>query len=77
MPHLNTCLQTPQMVLISMDDSVNQNNYDSYRKVFEGRKNPNNCPIHGTFFIAHEYSNYQLIQQLHHDGHEIGTYSIR
>jgi len=59
-----------------MDDSVNQNNYDSYRKVFEGRKNPNNCPIHGTFFIAHEYSNYQLIQQLHHDGHEIGTYSI-
>jgi len=68
--------ETPQMVIISMDDAVNQNNYDSYRKVFDGRKNPNNCPIRGTFFLAHEYTNYQMVQQLHYDGHEIGTYSV-
>ena len=51
----------------------------SYSRVFSfvGRKNPNNCPIHGTFFIDHEYTNYQMVQQLHYDGHEIGTYSLR
>ncbi len=51
-----------------MDDSINQNNFDSYRKVFAGRKNPNDCPIRGTFFVAHEYTNYQMVQQLHYDG---------
>ena len=53
-----------------MDDSINQNNYESYRKVFAGRKNPNNCPITGTFFVAHEYTNYQMVQQLHYDGEQ-------
>jgi len=31
-----------------MDDSINQNNFESYRKVFAGRKNPNDCPIRGS-----------------------------
>ena len=65
------------MVIISMDDTVNANNYNNYRKVFQGRTNPNNCPVRGTFFVAHEYSNYQMIQELHYEGHEIATYSIR
>lgn len=60
-----------------MGDSINQNNYNSYRKVFENRKNPNGCPVRGTFFLSHEYSNYQMIQQLHHEGHEIAVSSIR
>lgn len=67
---------TPQMVIISMDDTLNALNYKSYRKLFEGRTNPNKCPIRGTFFIAHEYSDYQMIQELHYEGHEIATYSI-
>ena len=45
--------------------------------MFDGRLNPNGCPIRGTFFVAHEYSNYQLIQQAHYEGHEIATYSVR
>ena len=69
-------MQTPQMVVISMDDSLNQNNFASYRAVFNGRKNPNGCPIRGTFFLSHEYSNYNMIQQLYFDGHEIATYSV-
>ncbi|XP_057377397.1 LOW QUALITY PROTEIN: chitin deacetylase 1-like [Daphnia carinata] len=68
--------EIPQMVLISMSDTVNSNNYVDFHKVFEKRLNPNGCPIFGTFFVAHEFSNYQNIQQLHHEGHEIATYSI-
>jgi len=68
--------KTPQMVLISMDDSVNHANFDSYKNVFKGRKNPNNCPIRGTFFLSHEYSNYKMIQDLFYEGHEIATYSV-
>ena len=45
--------------------------------MFDGRLNPNGCPIRGTFFVAHEYSSYQLIQQAHYEGHEIATYSVR
>jgi len=67
--------QIPQMVIISMDDTVNANNYENYRKVFQGRTNPNSCPIRGTFFVAHEYSSYPMIQELHYEGHEIATYS--
>lgn len=59
-----------------MDDSVNHANFDSYKNVFKGRKNPNNCPIRGTFFLSHEYSNYKMIQDLFYEGHEIATYSV-
>lgn len=48
--------QTPQMILLTFDGAVNLNNFDLYKKVFDGkRKNPNGCDIKGTFFISHEY----------------------
>lgn len=60
------------MIMLTFDGAVNLNNFDHYKKVFNGKlKNPNGCPIRGTFFIAHEYSNYVQIQSLAHDGHEV------
>lgn len=48
--------QIPQIILLTFDGAVNINNYEHYKKVFNGkRKNPNDCDITGTFFIAHEY----------------------
>lgn len=48
--------QTPQIILLTFDGAVNLNNFDKYKKVFNGkRKNPNGCDIRGTFFVAHEY----------------------
>ncbi|KAK2713074.1 hypothetical protein QYM36_011685 [Artemia franciscana] len=64
------------MILITFDDAINELNIKSYRKVFANRTNPNGCPIGGTFFVAHEYTNYQMVQQLHSEGHEIGVYSV-
>ena len=27
-------------------------------------KNPNGCPIHGTFYVSHQYTNYAMVQKL-------------
>ncbi|XP_055711943.1 chitin deacetylase 1 [Phlebotomus papatasi] len=68
---------TPQMIILTFDGAVNLNNFEHYRKVFNGkRKNPNGCPIKGTFFISHEYSNYQQVQTLASEGHEMATETI-
>ena len=70
-------LQTPQMILLTFDGAVNHNNVDHYQAIFDkDRLNPNNCPIKGTFFISHEYCNYNMVQNFAHDGHEIATETI-
>lgn len=69
--------KTPQMILMTFDGAVNVNNYDHYTNVFTpNRTNPNGCPIRGTFFISHEYSNYEQIQRLHYEGHELAVETI-
>lgn len=42
----------------------------------DDRRNPNNCPIRGTFFVSHEYTNYRDVQYLWNVGHEIAVHSI-
>lgn len=69
--------ETPQLVLITFEDSVN----DVHNKVFEmifnsSRKNPNGCEIRATFFISHEWTDYSLVQNLYSDGHEIASHTI-
>jgi hypothetical protein len=39
----------PQMITITFDDAINNNNIDLYREMFNGkRKNPNGCDIKST-----------------------------
>ena len=68
----------PQMVTITFDDAVNSENWDIYiKKLFSpSRKNPNGCPIHGTFYVSHEYTNYAMVHKLANLGHEIAVHSI-
>ncbi|XP_011064867.1 PREDICTED: uncharacterized protein LOC105152345 [Acromyrmex echinatior] len=69
--------ETPQMIIMTFDGAINHNNFDHYQKIFtQDRLNPNNCPLRGTFFISHEYCNYNMVQSLAHDGHEIATETI-
>ena len=69
--------ETPQMVILTFDDAVNNENWEIYQKVFmENRTNGNGCPIRGTFFLSHEYTNYRDVQKLWNDGHEIAVHSI-
>merc|ERR1712062_81403 len=76
-PAGSNCQNVPQMITITFDDAVNNNNIDLYREIFNRqRKNPNGCDIKSTYFVSHKYSNYSSVQELHYHGHEIAAHSI-
>ncbi|KAG1656917.1 hypothetical protein GQR58_023695 [Nymphon striatum] len=67
----------PQIIVLTFDDAVNFQNWNLYKEIFDAnRTNPNGCPIRGTFFLSHEYTNYQYTQKLWNKGHEIAVHSI-
>lgn len=70
--------QVPQMILLTFDDAINSENWDIYTQHLftPGRKNANSCPIRGTFYVSHQYTNYQQTQKLWNDGHEIAVHSV-
>ncbi|CAH2058121.1 unnamed protein product, partial [Iphiclides podalirius] len=67
---------TPQFVLLTFDDGVNVINIDTYREILFGRRNKNNCPAGVTFFVNHEYTDYQRVNELYNQGFEIALHSI-
>ena len=67
----------PQIILLTFDDAVNDLNWDIYEQIFNsGRKNPNGCPILGTFYVSHEWTDYSQVQTLYSRGHEIASHGI-
>ncbi|KAK9882990.1 hypothetical protein WA026_001205 [Henosepilachna vigintioctopunctata] len=70
--------EVPQMIVVTFDDAVNSENWDIYtRELFTSdRTNPNGCPLKATFFVSHQYNNYQMIQKLWNLGHEIAVHSV-
>ncbi|XP_013401085.1 uncharacterized protein LOC106170320 [Lingula anatina] len=73
---------TPQMVLVTFDDSVNFNNIRYYEELFPKNnplRNPNNCTIGGTFYTSNigvGNTVYHHIRKLWDEGHEIASHSI-
>ncbi|TKR83136.1 hypothetical protein L596_016773 [Steinernema carpocapsae] len=70
--------QIPQFVVLTFDDAVNARTMLDYKKLFSTVKyrNPNGCPVKATFFVSHEWTNYNLVQWLSEEGHEIASNSI-
>ncbi|CAH1960773.1 unnamed protein product [Acanthoscelides obtectus] len=69
--------ETPQMVLMTFDDAVNDLNKNYYIDLFENnRKNPNGCPIAATFYVSHEWTDYSQVQNLYADGHEMASHTV-
>jgi len=69
--------ETPQFVIISFDDAVNDLNKDFYERLFtEGRVNPSGCPIAATFFVSHEWTDYSQVNHLYSQGHEISSHTV-
>lgn len=69
--------QTPQIVLLTFDDAVNDINKDIYNDIFSrGRTNPNGCPITATFYVSHEWTDYSHVQNLYADGHEMASHTV-
>ncbi|XP_017774438.1 PREDICTED: uncharacterized protein LOC108561138 [Nicrophorus vespilloides] len=68
---------TPQFVMLTFDDAVTRYIYDTYyQTLLLPRTNPDNKTIGATFFVPHEYSDYEAVNQLYNAGFEIGTHSI-
>ncbi|XP_013186691.1 chitin deacetylase 8 [Amyelois transitella] len=67
---------TPQFVLLTFDDAVNVVNIETYRNTIYNRRNRNNCPAGVTFYVNHEYTDYQLINELYNNGFEIALHSV-
>ncbi|CAB3369415.1 Hypothetical predicted protein [Cloeon dipterum] len=67
----------PQIVLVTFDDAVTSLLYSNYYSdAFANRQNPNGCPVGATFFMSHEYSDYESVNKLWNSGHEIALHSI-
>ena len=72
-----TISEVPQMIMISFNGAVTDQNMDMYEKIFKSdRVNPNGCSVKGTFFISHKYTNYSAVTELHRKGHEVGVFSV-
>lgn len=67
---------TPQMIMLTFDDAVNEANYYNFRKLLDDKYNPGGCPVLSTFYVSHEYTDYQMVQELYAAGHEIASHSI-
>ncbi|KAK6177195.1 hypothetical protein SNE40_015346 [Patella caerulea] len=69
--------ETPMMVMLTFDDSVNIGNNDYYLKLFNDKlKNPNDCPHRGTFFVSGDATQYHYVRDLYKKGNEIASHSI-
>ena len=70
--------QQPQVVVMTFDGAVNLNNFKHYEELLKITKNndTNECPIRGTFFVTHNYNNYQMVEYFYSKGHEIAVSSV-
>ncbi|KAL3885775.1 hypothetical protein ACJMK2_025814 [Sinanodonta woodiana] len=64
------------MILVTLENIVNGEYIDIYKSFFADLKNPNDCYIHGTFFVQDAGTTYSLVENLAANGHEIGVFSL-
>ena len=63
---------------MTFDGAINLNNFKHYDDLLKMTKNNNSneCPIRGTFFVTHNYNNYQMVEYFYSKGHEIAVSSV-
>ncbi|EFA03578.2 chitin deacetylase 7 precursor [Tribolium castaneum] len=67
----------PQLIAITVSESIVTTLYHNYLEhLLFGRTNPDGYPIGATFYVNHEYTDYELVQKLYLRGYEIGVHSI-
>lgn len=66
-----------QLIALTVSESVVTTLYHDYlERLLYGRTNPDGNSIGATFYVNHEYTDYELVQQLYLHGYEIGVHSI-
>lgn len=71
-----TLQETPQMVILTFEDSINAINIGYYRKLYDKMSAGNGCPIGVTYFTNHEYNDYSLLHEVYTKGHDLSVQSI-
>uniref|UniRef100_A0A7I4NLN8 EGF-like domain-containing protein n=1 Tax=Brugia malayi TaxID=6279 RepID=A0A7I4NLN8_BRUMA len=67
----------PQIIILTFDGPITDRAFVVYKSLFSGQyRNPNGCPIKGTFFVSSEWNNYDQTQWLISNGHEVAVNSI-
>ncbi|RZC33227.1 chitin deacetylase [Asbolus verrucosus] len=67
----------PQFVALTVSESlVKTLHYHYLAPLFFNRKNPDGSPVGASFYVNHEYTDYELVQDLYLRGFEIGVHSI-
>jgi len=68
---------TPQIVLLTFDDSVTLSSYDLVQQVLTNHCNPNGDAIKATFFVALNAGyDFYAIRKLYDAGHEIAVHTM-
>ena len=67
----------PQLMTLTMDDSVNSVIWPVINNLTSGLPaNPNGCPLSATFFVSTQWTDFHSIQGLASNGHEIAVHTV-
>ncbi|KAJ8961138.1 hypothetical protein NQ318_008818 [Aromia moschata] len=67
----------PQFISLTFEDSISEALYTNYLEpLLFNRTNPDGKRIGATFFVPHEYTNYQKVNSLYNHGFEIAVLSV-
>lgn len=73
--------ETPMMIAITFNGILNSNYMKNIKKILDPiYKNPNGCPIHGTFFVSDKgngTTDYCVVQSLFNNNNEISVGSVK
>ncbi|KAJ8928574.1 hypothetical protein NQ314_018860 [Rhamnusium bicolor] len=65
------------LISLTFDEAVTEDLYNNFwEPLLFSRVNPDGVPIGATFFVPHEYTDYERVNDLYNYGFEIGVHSI-
>lgn len=62
--------------MLTFDDGVNIINIETYRRLLYGKVNSKGCRAGTTFYVSHQFTSYQLLNELYNEGLELALHSI-
>lgn len=71
----------PQFLILTFDDAVTTTVFTDvyYSLLMENAFqlfNPDNCSITSTFFVSHQFTDYNLVRSLYDNGHEMASHTV-
>ncbi|KAG6916870.1 hypothetical protein DXG01_004851 [Tephrocybe rancida] len=67
---------TPQFIVFTADDAVQEYTLDAVKQFLAQRKNPNGCAPKMTYFTSLNYTNYNLVTDWYVAGNEIADHTM-